>query len=124
MLTLEFPVNALILLAISAISMLIGFSYGRAQVLKIRKKLLKTETEMINSHAEILEMQKEYINMEIKLRAVKDPVIVMASTNEAAVKEKMPDGSLRKKMLAKDFSPGSKESHSRIYDNRLNKKIG
>ncbi|HVM88894.1 MAG TPA: hypothetical protein VMT76_11965 [Puia sp.] len=123
MLTLEFPVNALILLAISAISVFIGFSLRRTQVINLRKKLLKAENEMINSHAEILEIQKEYINMEMKMRAVKDPVTGPVITNEAGYAEKTPDGVIRKKMLTKDFLPNRKEGYNPAYDNVLNKEV-
>ena len=110
MLTLEFPINALILFAIAAFSMLVGFGLRRNQIINLRKKLLKAENEMINSHAEILEIQKEYINMELKLRSVKEPFVVMANTNDAGGKEKMPNGALRKKLLTKDFSPAEKKA--------------
>ncbi len=121
MLTFEFPVNALILLGVIAVSMLIGFSLRKSQVAKIHKKLVKAETEMINSHAEILEIQKEYITMELKLRGIKDPVVVMTNGNEMSNNEKLPNGALRKKLLTRDLTPTRNEGYSLIYDNLLNK---
>ncbi len=120
MLTFEFPINALILLAVVAVSMLIGFSLRRSQIAKVHKKLVKAETEMINSHAEILEIQKEYISMELKLRGIKDPVVMMANPN-GNNNEKLPNGTLRKKLLTKDFTPTRNEGYRLIYDNLLNK---
>ena len=120
MLTFEFPINALILLAVVAVSMLIGFSLRRSQIAKVHKKLVKAENEMINSHAEILEIQKEYISMELKLRGIKDPVVVMANPN-GNNNEKLPNGALRKKLLTKDFTPTRNEGYGLIYDNLLNK---
>jgi hypothetical protein len=121
MFTFEFPINALALLAIIAASGFIGFTLRRSQIAKIHKKLVKVENEMINSHAEILELQKEYITMELKLRGIKDPVVVMTNPNDANSNEKLPDGVLRKKMLSKDFSPTRNEGYNLIYDNLLNK---
>jgi len=120
MLTFEFPINAVILLAVIAVSMFIGFSLRRKQVAKVHKKLVKAETEMINSHAEILEIQKEYISMELKLRGIKDPVVVMANPSGNS-NEKLPNGALRKKLLTKDFTPTRNEGYGMIYDNLLNK---
>jgi hypothetical protein len=122
MLTFEFPVNALILLAIVAVSILIGFRLRKSQIANLHKRLLKAENEMINSHAEILEIQKEFITMELKMRGVKDPVVVMTNPNDANSNEKLPNGGLRKKLLTKDFSPTRKEGYNLIYDNLLNKK--
>ncbi|HLK30390.1 MAG TPA: hypothetical protein VKT28_17540 [Puia sp.] len=121
MLTFEFPINALILLAVIAVSMFIGFSLRRSQIAKIHKKLVKAENEMINSHAEILEIQKEYISMELKLRGIKDPVVLLTNPNDANSNEKLPNGALRKKMLTKDFTPTRNEGYNLIYDNLMNK---
>ena len=77
MLTFEFSVNVLILLGIIAVSGFAGFSLRSRQLAKSKLKLAKAENEMISSHAEILELQKEYMTMELKLRGIKDPVIVM-----------------------------------------------
>ena len=121
MLTFEFPINALALLAIILSSGFIGFTLRRGQVAKIHKKLVKAENEMINSHAEILEIQKEYIGMELKLRGIKDPVVVMTNPSDAGNNEKLPNGAFRKKMLTKDFTPTRNEGYGLIYDNLLNK---
>jgi len=123
MLTFEFPMNALMLFAIIVSSGFIGYWLRRGQIAVIHKKLLKAENEMISSHAEILEMQKEYISMELKLRGIKDPVIVMTNPNDAGNQEKMPNGALRKKLLRKDFSPSRSEGYGLIYDNLLNKEV-
>lgn len=74
---------------------------------------MQLETEMISNHAEILELQKEYITMELKLRGINDPVIQM----KPQFNDKLPDGSLRKKMLSKDLAPARNETYQMIYDN-------
>ena len=120
MLTFEFPINALILLAIIAVSAFAGFRLRSRQLAKAHMKLAKAENEMISSHAEILELQKEYIGMELKLRGIKDPVIVMRSSQNES-DEKLPNGALRKKLLSKDITPTRSEGYQLIYDNLLNK---
>jgi hypothetical protein len=121
MLTFEFSVNVIILLGIIAVSGLAGFSFRSRQLAKNRMKLVKAENEMISSHAEILELQKEYMTMELKLRGIKDPVIIMRSPGHTENNEKLPDGGLRKKLLTKDLTPTRKEGYQLIYDNLLTK---
>jgi len=101
MLTFEFSVNVLILLGIIAVSGFAGFSLRSRQLAKSKLKLAKAENEMISSHAEILELQKEYMTMELKLRGIKDPVIVMRNPLHNESNEKLPDGALRKRCSRK-----------------------
>ena len=72
MLMFEFSMNPIILSAIIALSIFIGLSIRRKHIIRIQKKLNRAESEMINSHAEILEMQKDYIDVEQQLRDLKD----------------------------------------------------
>ena len=122
MFTFEFSVNVITLLVIIAVSGFAGFSLRSRQLAKSKMKLIKTENEMISSHAEILELQKEYMTMELKLRGIKDPVIVMRNTSQTENNEKLPDGGLRKKMLTKDLAPTARnEGYQLRYDNLLTK---
>src|ERR1700729_3557048 len=111
MLTFEFSVNILILLGVVALSGFAGFRLRSRQLAKSRMKLVKVENEMISSHAEILELQKEYMTMELKLRGIKDPVIVMRNPSQAESNGKLPNGALRKKLLTKDLSPTRNEGY-------------
>jgi hypothetical protein len=113
MLTFEFSMNILILLAVILSSFFIGFSLRKKQIRKNHSRVMQLESEMISNHAEILELQKEYITMELKLRGINDPVIQM----KPQFNEKLPDGSLRKKMLSKDLAPARNETYQMIYDN-------
>jgi len=104
MLTFEFSVNVLILLGIIAVSGFAGFSLRSRQLAKSKLKLAK-----------------EYMTMELKLRGIKDPVIVMRNPLHNESNEKLPDGALRKKMLTKDLTPTRSEGYQLIYDNLLTK---
>ena len=108
--------NILILFAVMLTSFLVGFKLRSKQISKNHSRVMQLETEMISNHAEILELQKEYIAMELKLRGVSDPVIQM----KPQFNEKLPDGSLRKKMLSKDLAPVRNETYQMIYDNLAN----
>jgi hypothetical protein len=82
---------------------------------------MQLETEMIHNHAEILELQKEYISMELKLRGVKDPLVVVKNSVNEEGEEKLPDVSLRKKLLNKEPAPSRAEGYQMIYESLANK---
>jgi hypothetical protein len=104
MLTLEFSLNILILAGIVIISVLAGFSLRGRQVTKSRQKIVALEREMLSNYAEILELQKDYLHMESKLRDFQIPVIPIKSVVKDVLEEnqKLPEISLRKKLLIKE----------------------
>jgi hypothetical protein len=104
MLTIEFSINLLILGAIIITSALTGFSIRTRQLVKNRLRIVELEREMLNNYAEILDLQKDYINMESKLRDYHIPVIPIKTVLKEAQSEneKIPDISLRKKLLSKE----------------------
>jgi hypothetical protein len=64
------------LVGIIAAGFTVGFLLRGAQIKKLRKKVLDLEKEMMSSHAEILELQKEKLQLEEKLkRSSQIPVI-------------------------------------------------
>ncbi|HEY4935602.1 MAG TPA: hypothetical protein VII44_03430 [Puia sp.] len=105
MLSLELSVNVVALLTMMAMSGLAGFALRSRQIVKIRAKLYKVENEMLRSHAEILELQKEYLSMEQNLRSNKNPVIVMSNSSHTESDEKLPNAALRKKLLTNNLTP-------------------
>jgi IMP dehydrogenase/GMP reductase len=121
MFTFEFSINAIMLLGIILLSAFVGFSFRRKQIAKVHKKLVKAENEMISSHAEVLELQKEYMAMELKLRGVKDPIVIISNAFQPEEEEKLPNGTLRKKMLTKDLTPTRTEGYQIIYNNMASK---
>jgi hypothetical protein len=116
MLTLEFSMNILILFAVIMSSLFIGFKFRSKQIAKNHSRVMQLESEMIHSHAEILELQKEYITMELKMRGIADPVIAMRNSPKIGGNEKSTDVSLRKKLLNKENSSLRNEGYQMIYD--------
>jgi hypothetical protein len=104
MVTFEITLNPLIAFAIVLISGCIGFMLKKRRIAKDRNRVNQYEKEMILNHAEILELQKDYINLELKMRELTIPVIPI---NASIIKEgilqetEMPpiDTSARKKLL-------------------------
>jgi hypothetical protein len=73
-----------------------GFLFRSAQLKKLRDKVSELEGEMMASHAEILELQKNNRVLEEKLKGSSSiPVIPITSKEEKKV-EKMQDKSVGK----------------------------
>lgn len=58
-------INVLFILAIGILSLAIGYWAGIAKKNKIEQKIRHLETEMLNSHAEILRLSKEMAEREM-----------------------------------------------------------
>lgn len=61
---------------------------GRVRLAKSRAKVLELEKEMMTTHAEILEVQKAYVQLESKLEEHSIPVIPMKINGKDNSKEK------------------------------------
>jgi len=88
MITFDLIINPVILLVAAIGGGLIGLLIGRASLTKSRSKIIELEKEMMNSHAEILELQKAYVQLENKLEEQSIPVISMKINGKENPKEK------------------------------------
>jgi hypothetical protein len=104
MLTIEVSINILVFALIILSAGLAGFSLRGSQVAHLRFKINQLEREILDSHAEILTLEKENVNIETRLQDIKSPVIPIktAIKEEQEENEKIPDISLRKKLLSKE----------------------
>lgn len=75
MLDLDLTLNILTLAAIVCLSVLIGWLIRYGQLARKNRRIVELEKEMIQAHAELLDMQKEYCEMEGKMRDLSIPVI-------------------------------------------------
>jgi len=101
MLYIELSVNVVALLALMAISSLAGYTLRRWHIVKIRGRLYRSENEVLRSHAEILELQKQCLLAEQQLRNISKPVIDMNSISSGNSIKKIPNAALRKTLLTK-----------------------
>lgn len=99
MLVFEVSLNAFILIGIVAIAGSIGFFFRSAQLSSLKKKVDELEREMLSSHAEILQLQREKIEVLQKLHTPSIPVIPLKAAKEDKAAENFTDVSLRKKLL-------------------------
>ena len=101
MLSIEVPVNILFFLLLPPIFIWIGYKMRTGQVRRKEEEIDQLEKEMMNSHSEILDLQKEYALLESKLNGLEIPVIPIktAIKLEEQQSEQFPDISMRKKLL-------------------------
>jgi len=86
-------INSLALLLIVVVSALMGFLVRQHQLAGKNRRINELENEMMQAHAELLETQKEFCELEMRIKDLTSPVISMkqASKEEGGQKEQMPD---------------------------------
>lgn len=94
--TLELVINPILLAAGVLFGIIVGYAFRKRKLMKLNSKILKLEEEMINSHAEILEIQKAYVNMENNLMDQSIPVISMKHSNPGNSSKDNPKGKASK----------------------------
>jgi hypothetical protein len=109
MLAIPITVNLFLLVGCLAFSALIGFAFRSGQIKSLKYKISQLEKEMLETHAEILDLQRSKVNLEEKLKVSSPiPVIPINVVAEDKAADKMPDVTMRKKLL----SQKSAEKHS------------
>ncbi len=88
MFTLDLIINPLVVLAALIGGAILGFSLGKGKLARKQSRIVELETEMMSSHAEVLEMQKAYVQLERKLGDQSSPVISMKIKEKDSPKEK------------------------------------
>lgn len=82
MLAMELTIGIFYLFAIVVAAFLVGFVFRSAQLRSCKKKVLELEKEMLNNHADILELQREKANILRQMTESKIPVIPINKTKE------------------------------------------
>lgn len=93
---IEISINLLLLVAIVAGSVSIGFFMNLARLKKQKSSILKLEAEMLHNHAEILHLQKELSDKE-NLQS-KTPIFSIADNAMESLKEQASSARLTKKV--------------------------
>ncbi|HEX9511680.1 MAG TPA: hypothetical protein VF939_14420 [Puia sp.] len=90
---LSFNIDLFTLLVIIGLSALIGFLLRSYQIRKKKRRIAELEQEMMKAYAEVLVVQKEYCDLESRVRDMAIPVISMKHTTkeEEKKKEESPD---------------------------------
>jgi septal ring factor EnvC (AmiA/AmiB activator) len=93
---IEMTLNIFLFTAILAVALSVGFIAGTLKLNKIKRQIGNLENEMLNSHAEILRLQKELSDKDINQPQA--PVFSIRSTAELS-KDNLPDSTSNKKAL-------------------------
>lgn len=116
--------NIISLLALAIAAAYIGFRFRTGQIRKNRQEILSLEREMVNSHAEILELQKEYLALEEKFQTLLSAMSIAKPTAKPAAGEKLTDMNMRKKLRPKNnIDPSIGEGYHLNYSGLVNKEV-
>jgi hypothetical protein len=122
MFTIDITTNVYLFAAIVVASSFIGFFIRTSQIARSRARVILLEQEIRDNHAEILELQRDFIALELKMNVAKGPVIKMKNIAREN-NEKLLNVSLRKKLLTKENSQEKNETFSVVYNNLLGKAV-
>ena len=99
MLAFQFMVNILWLIPVAIVAFIAGLIFRSMQVSHIRSRMSDLDKDLLNTHAELLELHREKAELEQRLKDPPSPVIPIKSTKEESNPEKIPDVGMRKKLL-------------------------
>jgi len=94
MLVIELTLNIFVLLGITVLSLFCGFMIRRSQIRSLKRKIVDLEKEMLNNHADILDLQRNKSLLEQK-QASKIPVITLNPPKDESA-DKLSDKARRK----------------------------
>ncbi len=77
MLNVEFTLTVLSLMLMCSGALLTGYLLRSRQLKKKQFKISELRKEIVYNHAQILELQTEYVNLEKEMKIVKAPVLPM-----------------------------------------------
>jgi hypothetical protein len=98
MLAIQITWSLLLFPLVAFIGFVIGLGFRSAQVAKARNRVAELDKDLLNSHAELLELHREKSELEQRLKDSPIPVIPIKSKDESG-NEKLPDVGMRKKLL-------------------------
>jgi hypothetical protein len=95
MISFDLSINIFILLAIIVVSIAAGMLGRGRQLARKNRRIAGLETEMVQAHAELLDMQKEFCELEVKMKELENrdpsiPVITMKPASKEMEAKKEP----------------------------------
>jgi hypothetical protein len=97
MLLIKLSIEASMLAGIVVIAFTTGFLLRSSQLKKQKRKVSELEKEMVISHAEILELQRDKVLLEEKLKGTSNIPVIPITAKEEKKSDKLQDRSLGKK---------------------------
>ena len=88
MLLIKLTLDLSLVIGISVAAFLIGFLLRSSQLKKYRKRVAELESEMMANHAEILELQKERLQLEEKLKGSSNIPVIPIKVKDEKLQDK------------------------------------
>lgn len=102
--TFEISINIYLFLLILITAGLLGFLQRARKLAKKDRKIAELEQEMMQAYAELLETQKEFCDLELRVKEVNSPVIAMKNNKVEDPPKKPSD---RRDNIRKDRATGT-----------------
>jgi hypothetical protein len=97
MLLIKLSLDVSMLVGIVAIAFVVGFFMRGTQLRKLKGRVNELEKEMMASHAEILELQRDRLMLEEKLKGSSNIPVIPINAKEEKKSDKLQDKSISKK---------------------------
>jgi len=97
MLLIKLYLDVSVLIGIIAIAFATGFLLRGSQLKKHKSRVCELESEMMTSHAEILELQRDRLLLEEKLKGSSNIPVIPITAKEEKKSDKLQDKSVSKK---------------------------
>jgi hypothetical protein len=95
---IEVTLNLFVLAGIFFVAAIIGFFIKNIKLSSQRTNIERLEKEMLNSHAEILRLQKELADLD--KQSSQAPIVSIRDNASESTKENLPDAGMRKKVFS------------------------
>lgn len=79
--TFEITMNIFVLGLIPLVAVLVGYLPRSHQLMRKNRQIARLERDMVQAHAELLETQREFCELDAKMKDITNPVIPMNSKN-------------------------------------------
>ena len=97
MLLIKLNLDASMLIGITAIAFVIGFLLRGSRLKKFKERVSELEKEMMNSHAEILDLHRDRLLLEERLKGSSNIPVIPITAKEEKKSDKLQDKSFGKK---------------------------
>jgi hypothetical protein len=97
MLLIKLSLDVSLLVGIITIAFAAGFLMRGSRLRKLKGRVSELETEMMASHAEILELQRDRLMLEEKLKDSSSIPVIPITSKEEKKSDKLQDKSISKK---------------------------
>lgn len=102
--TFDISIDVYILLLIIAMAVMVGYLGRSRQLAKKNRRIAELEREVMQAYAELLNTQRDYCELESKVKDVTSPVIAMINNKN---EEPPPQSTDRRDRIRKDRATGT-----------------